>query len=362
MNFMKKMAAVLCIAVIVMAGVVVAPVTADAAGATVFYEACDIGKYWSKSQKTAPIKDGYVFGGWYTKTTEGETTVYTALKEADITTDENGVANVEDTYAKYVPAYVLSVKAQNESGTSKDDDKDSSVRVLSSVDCKDYQKVGFKILINNKNELFTGESGTEPLETTKVFTGLVVGTDTDNPLTPENIFGSESHFLSVWRLDGIANKFDAKIINVTPYWITMDGTKVEGLSKYVHVEDGYNGYISVPINLCDIKEVAAGTLTMTYPSGLTLVANKVEFDGVFPKGEMSVYDDGNGTIKIVGNADTVNTVKVADGIFANLRFTADESVYSGAGKGTFLSFTVIDEKFCDWDEELITIDAWDIKY
>ena len=351
MKCIKKFAALLSAAALVMSGMMIAPAEVEAANTAVTYESCDMASYWSTSKKTAPVKAGYVFGGWYTKSG----TTYTALKEANITTDSSGKANVSGTYAKYVPAQILSVKAQNASGVAASDGKAASVRVISALDSTDYQKVGFKVLVNNKNDLGT-------LETTKIFNGLQVEGDSSSPYSAEAIFGAPAAYLSVWRLDNIADKNDVKILNVTPYWITMDGTKVEGLSKYVHVEDGYMGYISVPVNLCDTKGVAAGKVTLTYPTGLTLVKDKVEFDGVFQGAESAFYDDGNGTIKIVGNAETVDTAKTADGIFVNLRFTADSSTYPGAGKGTFLPFSVAEENFCDWSEAAVSIDAWDIQY
>ena len=352
MKCIKKFAALLSAAALVMSGMMIAPAEVEAANTAVTYESCDMTSYWSTSKKTAPVKAGYVFGGWYTKS--GET--YTALREGNVTTDSDGKANVSGTYAKFVPAQVASVKAQNASGVVGSDGKAASVRVISALDSKDYQKVGFKILANNKNDLGT-------LETTKIYVGLQVDGDSSSPYSPEDIFGAPAKYLNVWRLDNIADKNDAKIINVTPYWITMDGTKVEGLSKYVHVEDGYMGYISVPVNLCDAsKKVAAGMVTVKCPAGLTLVKDKVEFDGVFQGAEAAFYDNGNGTIKIVGNAETVNTAKTADGIFVNLRFTKGTSNYPGVGKGTFLTFTTSGEDFCDWSEAAVSIDAWDIQY
>ena len=324
----------------------------ESEAAEVTYVSLRMADYWSTAGKTAPSKPGYVFGGWFTKS--GNT--YTAIKAADVTTDGDGKANVADTYAKFVPAEVLSVKAQNASGTVASDGTAASVRVISALDSTDYQKVGFKVLVNNKNDLGT-------LETTQIFNGLQVEGDSSSPYSAEDIFGAPAAYLSVWRLDNIADKYDAKILNVTPYWITMDGTKVEGLSKYVHVEDGYMGYISVPVNLYDVKAIAAGKVNITYPAGLTLVEDKVEFDGVFKGTESAFYDNGNGIIRAVGNAETVNTAKTAKGIFVNLRFKADSTdVYPGAGKGTFLSFSVTGEDFCDWSKKDVTIDAWDVQY
>ena len=352
MRLIKKLTALLCVATMIVSGIAVSQLEVQAAETTVIYESCDISLYWTSKTKTAPAKAGYVFGGWYTESNG----TYTALKEAMITKDSDGKANVSGTYAKYVPAQILSVKAQNASGTDADDKTAASVRVISALDSTDYQKVGFKILVNNKNDLGT-------LETTQIFNGLQVDGDDSSPYSAQSIFGAPAEYLSVWRLDNIADKYDAKILNVTPYWITMDGTKVEGLTKYVHVEDGYMGYISIPVNLCDTKSVAAGKVTLKYPTGLTLIEDKVEFDGVFKGDEATFYDDGNGTVKIVGNAEEVGTAKTADGIFVNLRFMADSTdTYPGAGKGTFLSFPVTDENFCNWSEEPVSIDAWDIQY
>lgn len=359
MNFTKKIIALFCAMAMIVSGTALISEEAKAADMAtgVVYESCAMTSYWSKTEKTAPAKQGYVFGGWYTKS--GST--YVALKEAEITTDADGKATVSNTYAKYVPAQVLSVKAQNASGTTANDNTRASVRVISAVDSKDYQKVGFNILINNKNKLLTESD--EELETTKIYTGLSVDGDTSSPYSAEDVFGQPAAYMSVWRLDGIADQYDAKIINVTPYWITMDGTKVEGLGKYVHIEDGYKKYISVPVNLCDKQGVAAGMITVEYPAGLTLVEDKVEFDGVFPGKEATFYDDKNGTIKIVGNAETVESYNTDRSMIVNLRFTADTSTYPGAGKGKFLSFTVSGEDFCDWNANPVSIeDVWDVQY
>ena len=358
MNLVKKIVAFLCALSVVSTGIILgqAEVKAAEVVTTVEYESLNMADYWSSSEKKVPIKQGYVFGGWYSK----KDGAYTALNAQEIPVDSNGKTTLTGTYAKFVPAQVLSVKAQNASGTAANDGKRASVRVISAIDSTDYQKVGFNILINNKNKLLT-DAG-EELETTQIYERLNVEGDSNSPYSAQDIFGEPAQYLSVWRLDNIADQYDAKIINVTPYWITKDGTKVEGLSKYVHIEDGYKGYLSVPIHLCATQDVAAGKVTITYPTGLKLVEDKVEFDGVFPKTETTCYDNKNGTIKIVGNAATVDEYNTGNSILANLRFTVDPSVYPGAGKGVFLTFTVSDEEFCNWKVEPVDADVWDVQY
>ena len=373
MNFIKKMAVFLCAVAMIISGVAIAPTEAKATDTGIYTEivydaSYSISDFWTTETKTAPTKPGYVFGGWYTKS--GDT--YIALEKEKIPVDENKKASVSETvYAKFVPAQVLSVKAQNASGTAANDNKEASVRVISAVDSKAYQNVGFTVLINNKNKLLTEDN--KELESARVYKKLNVN---DKLYSPKDIFGEvfeeDEGFFNVWRLNGIADSYDAKIINVTPYWTTLDGTKVEGLCKYVHIEDGYKGYISVPVSVRTTQEVAAGTVTITYPTGLTLVEDKVEFAGVLP--DATIYDDGNGTIKIVANAkevnvyDTYSTGKNNEGIrktiFVNLRFTAGSSEYQGAGQGKFLTFTVGQKRFLTWNETDVTEDVgvWNVQY
>lgn len=164
------------------------------------------------------------------------------------------------------------------------------------------------------------------LETTKVYGGLKTNAESVTTVSPNTVFGNAATKFSVWRLDGIVKDNDTKIINVTPYWITLDGTKVEGLSKYVHIEDGYKGYVSVPVNLRSTEQVVAGKVTVSYPEGLTLAENKTEMNDVFKKNNMAIYNDtAKRTITIVGNAENVNTNVAANGILANLRFTKTDT-------------------------------------
>ena len=122
------------------------------------------------------------------------------------------------------------------------------------------------------------------------------------------------------------------------------------------MEDGYNDnqYMNVTINLDTAKKIAAGALTLTYPEGLDVVG--VEYGDIFSTNKMVSYDNGTNTIKFVGKADVVGTNVDADGVYVNVRFKNTGNV---AG---FKSFFVTGENFCDWNEKLVTIDAWDIQY
>lgn len=372
MKVKSKLLHVFLVLTLVMSCLAIVPVAVDASEIEgtvttekgIKYVPYDMSEYWATTKQTAPEMTDYVFGGWYTKSGDK----FTAIKEARVTVDENtGKANMSGTYAKFVKAEVLSVKSQVDVDTETNGlqrTQSASIRLISGLDSTDYQKVGFKVLLANKKPVYKDNDDVkkEPLETTRIYTGLKKSASDSNIVEPSALFGEQAEFLSVWRLDNIVKANDSKIINVTPYWITMDGTKVEGLPKYVHVEDSYMGYISVPINLRTAQQVAAGKMTLTYPTGLELVEEKVEFDGVFPAIEMEFKDNGNGRIDLVGNAKDVDVEVDANGIYANLRFRVGTSGYQGVENGDFLAFTISNEYFIDWDEKDVPINVWDIKY
>ena len=309
---------------------------------------------WTESTKGLPTKDGYVFGGWCTQNEDGAT--YTMLTEAAAATAKTSGAEV---YAKYVPAYVLSVRGQVDTKTYTSEaarTESGSIRLVSATDSKEYQSVGFDVYLGSY--LVKNEDGSD-LMTNKVYNHIATPNGTTDATTA---FGKQAQFLSVWKLDKITKDKDAKIMKVTPYWITMDGTKVTGLTKYVHMEDGYQShmYVSVPITLRATEEVAAGMVTVTYPEGLELIRTdkEVEDGDIFPAGQMSYKcDPDTRTIQFVANGKNTEDEISASGLYANLRFKKTAEI-SG-----HLEFTFSGEQFCNWNEEIVNdINAWDIQY
>lgn len=320
---------------VIMVGMLLVPKTAAAEtipgdGGIIYVkdsENYNFATYWKEGNKKAPVKEGYVFGGWYSAPGE------------DGALTEETASQATEAYAKFVPDYVLSVRAQNEEGTVKGDGL-TSTRVLSSVDSTKYQNVGFDIYLANKTQLKM-EDGTAPLKTTKVFEKVQKGSET---ISATEIFGAASKYFIVWRLDEIGDVNDSKIIYVRPYWVTPDGTMVYGLAKYVHVEDGYLEYISVPINLMTGEDIAAGVVKMTY-SGLEFVG--FEAGRLLP--EMEENHGTAGIVNMVGNAEKVNQNVSADGIYANLRFKRPATL------PTEQSFTTTEADFANWSEETVKI-------
>lgn len=341
------------------------PMKADASATTMpetidYDDKYEISKYWE--DRKAPTKAGYVFGGWFTK----EGTDYLPIKEAEIVA--NGVNAYAGAYAKFVPAYVLSVRAQLQKATEDDETRGDStfLRVISAVDSTQYKNVGFDVLFNKKTP-FAAEEDKKTVITT-VYEELA---NAEGTIKAREEFGAPATHFSVLKINSIQEKNYSKVIYVTPYWTTMDGTKVEGMSKYVRVTDGYtsNKYISVPVNLLTGDLVAAGKIQMEYDHK---TLNYVGYDtGVLlPNMEINV-DASNGVIKFCGNAsvgenNTYTDVDPASGIYANVWFQkkSDAEIASaGASVPERWKFLMSNLSFCNWNETMITnVEAWDTRY
>lgn len=320
---------------------------ADNTMKTHYDDTYSIAKFWD--DRKAPIKNGYVFGGWYQK----NDTTYTPLKEADLVkADLESLTNV---CAKFVPAYVLSVKAQMEATTQSNNGNTAStyLRLITALDSKEYQKVNFEIYYNNKHK----ENNAPDID--KLFSRLK---NADGEITPETTFGPEAHCFGALKLNAIVQNNYTKIIYARPSWTTMDGTTVEGLGKYIRVEDGFvkNEYISVPVNLLGCEEVAAGKLQFTYDAK-TLRVYDVDAGRLMP--EMEVNHNDSGVIVFVGNTDSGNVE--GNGLYANVRFKKipESELGTGVEYPDFWDFSVSNEVFCNWSEAIVEdLKAWDSRY
>ena len=338
---------------IILTGVIVSPKEASEAQAValsgedkVYYDAktgAEFKNLYLTQDKTAPVKTGYLFGGWYLD--EG-TTVITE-------TDASSISDNATVYAKFVPAYVLSVKSQNYAGTvasASGTANKTTTRVVSTVDeSLLYKEVGFELLVNGKN--VTKAS-------TKVWEKLDVG-GTD--YGAETVFGTTSEYFFVLNIKNIPETNWADQIYARPYWITEDGTIVKGLGKYVYVEDGLKNYISVPINLHNVTEgVAAGVLEVDYDETklryVECLTGRVFEEMVVAEKET----DSNKSVRCVGNVTELANVK-EDDMYITLRFdvTAEETLTSREAP---YQFTISDEDFANLEEDDVNLKVWDVQY
>ena len=340
------MASCLSLAMI-LTGILVMPKEAEAATATEVYfastEDYKMSDYWDGTDNKVPVKDGYVFGGWYNADQK------TPLKEAELTVaDDTAVA-------KFVPAEVLSIKTQVGTSTSEGTTI-TSMRILSTVDSTNYQAVGFQYKLAANDTAWTENI-------TKVYSAILPykGASESEKQTPGATFvdGVSQYFIAA-DVSSISAESVAKIVYARPFWITMDGTKVTGLARNSRVEDKTNSYTSVGINLLpqlsegQLAAVAAGKIQITYNTdnydvvGTPDITTDAEKGGTYLFPEMECHvDETTGTITFVGNADDVTTDLLADGLFANVRF-----VKAADATGTALDFTINAEatEFCNWAE------------
>lgn len=339
----KKLLTGFLVVALAMSGIVAMPQNVEAASATsVYYDTegeYNISNYWdeNKENRKVPMKDGYVFGGWFVE--DGET--YSALEEEDLTND---TLSSIDAVAKFVPADVLSVKTQVAYEGEEDSEK-AFLRLLSTTDSPDYQKVGFVYQLG-KRDAVTKEMNT-------IYTAIKPSKTSSEILYPGSTFVQDvSDYFIALDVNNISNKSYASIVYARAYWVTKDGTTVMGLTRNNRVEDKKNDYISAGITLLsdDIAPamVAAGKVVMTYNTTDYDVVNNGIDAGKVLSGMRYHVDDEAGTITFVGNAETVNTNIEADGLYANVRFTNT----TGDETAT-LDFEVVADstEFCNWDED-----------
>lgn len=360
MKRMKQMTAMLLATAMFLAGLMIIPMSTKAAETVVNSEkgiifVCDEESYNFTSlwkDRKAPTRAGYVFGGWYAKKQDDS---FVAIKESE----GSDITDNTKVYAKFVPAEVLSVRAQLDITTEENNGASDStyLRLLSAVNGLDYQKVGFDIYYNKKHH----ETDAKATNITKVFEKITNAETGNEEITADCIFGEAATHFSVLRLQKIQKANYEYVIYVTPTWTTLDGTTVEGQAKYVRVMDGYasNHYISVPVNFLSESEVAAGMIEMTYDTGLEVVG----FEPGILMNEGQYYDDQNGTVKIVANTDGVKNKSVVlnKEIYANVWFKVKEG--TDTATGTEWKFNMKNFSFCNWNESWVNdLTAWDVTY
>lgn len=282
----------------------------DSSTSTFKVEQLEIGNYTEKDEnnnivRTAPKPDttsdykDWIFAGWYTN----EACTGTVSK-----TTETGTY-----YAKFVPSEVLSAKCQvSADTTSATSTSTSKLRIVSTVDSLKYSQVGFDLVFKGK---------TIPYSTNKVYSKIEAAADGVKYGFSPNIFDLQSEYFITATLINIKSEdFDEGIL-IKPYWVTKDGTKVYGVSRYARVEDSYLGIVNVPVRLYSDAEATSGTATVTYD------ASKFEYqdtyNSILNSGEIATngYDNGY----VFENIDTLtNTVNDTSGI-GSIEITATSS-------------------------------------
>ncbi|MDO4436599.1 MAG: bacterial Ig-like domain-containing protein [Coriobacteriaceae bacterium] len=174
-----------------------------------------------KNGFTAPTQDGKVFAGWFTTDDPTKMSSKTALG-ADV--KSRRVA-----FAKFVDKNVLGLKFQTNAGVKADDAR-ANIRMLSSVDSLVYQKVGFLLSINDGPVTRGETSKAYPY----IYAGVRGGAD---ELLPQKTFCEQSSHFTAYELRNVPQSAFESRLSVTPFWVTFDGTEVQGDKRTEKVGD-----------------------------------------------------------------------------------------------------------------------------
>ena len=184
----------------------------------------DISPYREGEVFTYPMKEGKVFGGWYT--------------DAALTKTLGKETRSGPAYAKWVDANVLTVKWQITDGTTAESEK-TNLRLLTTVDTLKYDSVGFHSDVYGKVE------GGREFTSTTVYKKIKSAENGEIVANDPTVFSPESTRFMTFSLTRIPQNYYDQIMVVTPFWWTMDGTKVLGTPKDVRISEEWEETESV---------------------------------------------------------------------------------------------------------------------
>lgn len=197
----------------------------------VSYTAEEFATYRSADGYTAPTYKNYLFSGWFTDSACTKETAVSAN-----TTSVNGTV-----YAKFVPRYVLDVKAQVSShllDNNLKDDTSGGIRFLTTIDSLAYSQVGFKVSYD-KGDGKGVQNKTSA--SNKVYKSLFVtigdkegGAVEKDPTE----FCDASILFKACTIKTVVEELYDMEFTVTPFWKTLDGTEVRGDAVVKTVDQG----------------------------------------------------------------------------------------------------------------------------
>lgn len=193
-----------------------------------------------------PTYGEQIFVGWY------EDAEYT--KPVSAISDE-----VETYYPKFVDKEVLSVKVQKKEFTDEDGVERANLRMVSTVVNNNLLAAGFQVEFNDNGNVHDCPANT-------VYKRIIAGSNKVSGVAynfSPKLFDTESeYFMTHTLLDINATNFD-KFFQVRPYWKTMDGMMVYGVTRFVTVNDSDIQVVSVPAKGDITNSMDGATYTIT---------------------------------------------------------------------------------------------------
>ena len=175
--------------------------------------AMDIEPYRSGEGYTAPVREGYVFAGWY---------LDSALTQPLPKSQTTGLA-----YPKFLKEETLSVKIQTTNGTTADS-ASTDLRLLTSVADLELGEVSFRVTLG---------TATRNISSQTVYSQVKSG---DSYISnASQIFSEDSAYFVTYTLLGVPQSVFETQWTVLPSWETLDGTVVEGISRTFTISETY---------------------------------------------------------------------------------------------------------------------------
>ena len=241
-------------------------------------EKYDVAPY--KSTNTYPTKSGFVFAGWF--------------EDADFNTPY--MSDTGEAYAKFIDEKVLTVKYQKSTdGTA--------IRFISSIDSLQYQTVGF---------IFTGIYGNKIIsekdkETYTVYKSI----NADGNSMKPSVFCDSSKYFFVYTVRNMNPQIKSSW-EVTPYFVTLDGTKVRGTEGGYEDEEEATTTTEAPTTTqAPTTTTQAPTTTKAPTTQATTASNDFTTDPSLQKPfGIVVSNPESGIINLVWGAGTPNCYNV----------------------------------------------------
>ena len=295
----------------------------------------DISTYRTKNgdyYENCPQKEGYVFGGWFSDSTDTSAAIGKDVTEGSA-------------WAKFVPEDTLSIKAQiNTSLQGKDltnTELDKvNLRLCTAVDSLKYNSVWFDVT--------AGDGETKSYSMQEVYASIKVKEDESNLkdklVNPSSVFGKAASRFATLRITGIPNtsqEFIKLDISVTPYWITKDGSKAIGITRSNFlISDELANYADKDgeLNATGISDKAAyeyykNASDTVYLSGTYTTAGSGNHFGITIRNggqTRQVYYDGMG-VKVYRNED----IETATATYNTITNNGGAFVWSQTGDGSY---------------------------
>lgn len=271
------------------------------------------------SQEQIPIADGlyknWLFAGWYE-----DNTCKKPIRTANAIPEEGA-------YAKFVNPDVMSIKLQNGANAEDAEATKTNMRIVSSVDSLNYRKVGFEVTKQ-------GES-TRTVDTSTVYERIVANATSgvEYQYSPKTVGTESEYFVTVTILNIIKEDYNKEYL-IKPFWETLDGVKVYGVSRNASVNDGINSKV---INTSVAAELTVdGSYNVTYGETGTASAKVLSQNGAYANIRITLPKD-RGTLNSVTKFTIENGDADVTVFYRNL-----ETTYAGSGTEDESWFTEYD--------------------